>query len=139
MAQETSNRHEDMEQVRRRFEEFRSANPVRTRFPEALWMAAVELAARHGLKPTSRALGLAVPSLRRWIEDRGGAQNPTRVDSKQSDANLPTFVEFLAPTTGAVANCNVEVESPHGGKLRLELRVVATTELASLIRAFVGR
>jgi hypothetical protein len=30
------------------------------------------------------------------------------------------------------------VESVQGGKLRLELKAVATTELASLIRAFVN-
>jgi hypothetical protein len=138
VAQEPSNSYDDMEQVRRRFEEFRSANPVRTPFPEALWMAAVELATRHGIKPTARTLGLAVPSLRKRMGDRGGARNANQVEPKQRSANLPAFVEFLAPATGAVTNCSVEVESPQGGKLRLELKVVAPTELASLIRAFVG-
>jgi len=75
VAQEPSNSYDDMEQVRRRFEEFRSTNPVRTAFPEALWVAAVELASGRGMKPTARTLGLAVPSLRKRIEDRGGARN----------------------------------------------------------------
>ena len=139
MAHEPSNRDDEIEQVRRRFEEFRTANPSRTRFPEALWMAAAELATRHGVNATARVLRLAVPSLRKWVENRGGAQNAKRVEAKQRAAALPAFVEFLAPASGAVANCSVEVESPQGGKLRLELKVVATTELASLIRAFVGR
>jgi hypothetical protein len=38
-----------------------------------------------------------------------------------------------------VATCTVEVESAQGGKLRLELRAMATTELVELIRAFVSR
>jgi hypothetical protein len=70
--------------------------------------------------------------------DRSGARNAKQVEPKQRSANLPAFVEFLAPAAGAVTNCSVEVESPQGGKLRLELKVVPTTELASLIRAFVG-
>lgn len=50
----------------------------------------------------------------------------------------PTFMEFVAPGAKALTNCTVEVESAHGGKLRLELEVVATTEPASLIRASVN-
>ena len=97
MAQEPSNSYGDMEQVRRRFEEFRSANPARTPFPEAPWMAAVELATRHGMKPTARTLGLAVPSLRKRMGDRGGARNAKHVKPEQRCANPPAFVEFLAP------------------------------------------
>jgi hypothetical protein len=33
----------------------------------------------------------------------------------------------------------VEVESAQGGKLRLELKAIATTELVDLIRAFVSQ
>jgi hypothetical protein len=47
-------------------------------------------------------------------------------------------VELLTPLSAAVTNCSVEVESVQGGKLRLELKAVATTELVNLIRAFVG-
>lgn len=61
MALDRSNSYDDMEQVRRRFEEFRQANPVRARFPEALWVAAAELATRHGVKASASALRLAVP------------------------------------------------------------------------------
>jgi endonuclease YncB( thermonuclease family) len=50
----------------------------------------------------------------------------------------PSFLEFVAAGAKAVTNCTVEVESSQGGKLRLELKGVATTELADLIRAFVS-
>jgi hypothetical protein len=49
---------------------------------------------------------------------------------------LPAFVELLASGSGAATSCLVEVESPRGGKLRLELRAIETRELAELIRAF---
>ena len=47
-------------------------------------------------------------------------------------------MEFVAPGAKAVTNCTVEVESAHGSKLKLELKGVATAELASLIQAFVS-
>jgi hypothetical protein len=47
-------------------------------------------------------------------------------------------MEFEAPGAKAVTNCTVEMESVQGGKLRLKLKAVATTQLASLIRAFVS-
>jgi len=37
-------------------EEWRSANPPRTRLPESIWEAAVEMAQRHGLHCTTKAL-----------------------------------------------------------------------------------
>jgi hypothetical protein len=139
MAQESTNSNEEMEQVRRRFEEFRRANPARSRFPEALWMAAAELAARQGVYRTARALKLAVPSLRKWLAKRSGAPKPTRAaKQKQERADLPAFVEFLAPAVSGVTNCSVEVESPQGAKLRLELKAIAAGEVAQLIRSFVN-
>jgi hypothetical protein len=48
-----------------------------------------------------------------------------------------TFMEFVAPGAKPVTNCTVEVESVRGGKLRLDLKAIATAELVDLIRAFV--
>jgi len=53
-------------------------------------------------------------------------------------------VELLAESTGAAlrggagTSCLVEVESPRGAKLRLELKAIPTSELAGLIRAFAA-
>jgi hypothetical protein len=53
-------------------------------------------------------------------------------------APAPNFMEFVAPGAKPVTNCTVEVESAQGSKLRLELRGVATGELADLIHTFVS-
>jgi hypothetical protein len=53
--------------------------------------------------------------------------------------DLPAFVELLTSSSGATTSCLVEVESPQGAKLRLELKGIATSELAKLIRAFATR
>ena len=43
MAQETALYRDDVEQVRRRFGEWRSTHAVRSRLPEELWAAAADL------------------------------------------------------------------------------------------------
>jgi hypothetical protein len=132
MASEAADVQGELEQLRRRFEEFRNTQSARSRLPESLWAAAAELARRHGVNPTARALRLDYTGLRKRVEKQG------RHKRKREVAAPPTFMEFIAPGAKAVTNCTVEVESAQGGKLRLELKAVATTELASLIRAFVN-
>jgi hypothetical protein len=124
---------DDLEQLRRRFEEFRNAQPGHSRLPEALWAAAAELAKRYGVNPTARALRLEYAGLRKRVGNRG---QPKR---KRTAATTPSFMEFVAPGAKAVTNCTVEVETAQGGKLRLELKAVAITEIAGLIRAFVNQ
>jgi hypothetical protein len=124
---------DELEQLRRRFEEFRNSQPVRSRLPENLWLAAAELAKRHGVNPIARALHLDYSGLRKRALKQG------RPKEKRVGAQAPGFLEFLAPGAKAVTNCTVEVESTQGAKLRLELKAVATPELVSLIRAFVSQ
>ena len=140
MAQETALYRDDVEQVRRRWAEWRSMHAVRSRLPEELWAAAVELVQRDGIDATARALDVDKPSLRKWA----GRLNPTpsqpvrrKSQPKQRANALPAFVELLASGSGGMAaSCLVEVESPRGAKLRLELKGMQASELAELIRAF---
>lgn len=133
MATEASAVPEDLEQLRHRFEEFRKAQPGHSRLPESLWAAATELAKRYGVNPTARALRLEYGGLRKRVENR------PRRKAKSQKAEPPSFLEFIAPGAKPVTNCTVEVESAQGGKLRLELKAMATTELVNLIRAFVSQ
>ena len=140
MAQETALYRDDAEQVRRRFADWRSAHAVRSRLPEELWAAAAELVERDGIDATARALEVDKPSLRKWtdrLRPRPQAKR-RRGQPKRRSSSAPAFMELLAATPGTLTSCLVEVESPHGGKLRLELKAIATAELAGLIRAFGG-
>jgi hypothetical protein len=141
MAQETALYRDDVEQVRRRWAEWRSTHAVRSRLPEELWSAAVELVQRDGIDATARALDVDKPSLRKWAGRLNpGPPQPTRRKSQLKErANaLPAFVELLASGSSAGTSCLVEVESPRGAKLRLELKAIATSNLAELIRAFAA-
>jgi len=144
MGQEAASDREDVEQLRLEFEAFRRAHAVRSRLPEDLWAAAAKLARRDGIEVTARVLDVDRPSLQKWterLELRGQAKpagTPVESQAKKRAQAAPTFVELLAETTGTATSCLVEVESPKGGKLRLELKAIRSTELAELIRAFVA-
>jgi len=56
----------------------------------------------------------------------------------QGGSGGAAFVELLAASTGAATSCVMEVESPSGGKLRLDLKTIATSQLAELICAFAA-
>src|SRR5665213_1952502 len=135
-----NNEYQDLEDLRVSFEEFRSGNRPRTRFPEELWRAAAEIAARRGMKITARVLHLDTNSLKKWVSKQDGAAEPKRAKRKYTKRKAAvvetpaTFLELLAPSRGSSASCIVEVESPRGGKLRMELKGVATCEIAQLIQ-----
>ena len=126
----------------RRFVEFRSTHPVRSRLPEELWAAAAKLARRDGIEATALALDVDRPSLQKWTDRFEPGVQSRRVsldDSVELTVSAgPAFVELLAETTGAAPSCLVEVESPRGGKLRLELKGIQPSALAELIRAFAA-
>jgi len=130
---------DDVEELRRRFEEFRSQHRARTRLPEELWRAAAEVAERRGMNLVCRCLRLDANSLKKWMGKGVSGSKPRYARKKRSKLTTPAaFVELLTPATGVAASCIVEVESQRGGKLRLELRGVATSEIAQLIHSFAG-
>ena len=144
MTRGSASHREDVERLGRRFAEFRSTHPVRSRLPEELWAAAAKLARRDGVEATALALDVDRPSLQKWTDRfELGVQVQARKPRRQRRAGravraAPAFVELLAETTGAAASCLVEVESPRGAKLRLEMKAVQASTLAELIRAFAA-
>ena len=141
MAEETAVYRDEVEQVRRRWAEWRrsAGDAMRARPPEELWAAAVELVHRDGIDVTARALDVDKPSLRKWTDRLQPKRQPRprRLPQKRGNA-LPAFVELLASGSGMGTSCLVEVESPRGAKLRLELKGMRASELAELIRAFAA-
>jgi hypothetical protein len=123
---------EDVEQLRLRFAEHRQAHAPRTRLPRELWAGAAKLARRDGITATARALGVDLSSMKRWTE----RLEPRDTSRKSGKPTAPgAFVELLAAETAPATSCQVEVESPRGTKLRLELKTVTAQQLAELVRA----
>jgi hypothetical protein len=67
------------------------------------------------------------------------AAAPGPVKQRKQVDPAPAFVELIGAVPQLTTDCRIEVESDHGAKLRLELKGVATSELASLIRGFTGQ
>jgi hypothetical protein len=65
---------ESIIQLQRQLDQFRSTQPHRTRLPESLWQAAVELARVHGLHPVVQPLRLDYMGLKRRLEGLPAAQ-----------------------------------------------------------------
>lgn len=90
---------------------------------------------------TARVLGVDRPSLQKWtgrLEPRASTKSPKSPRRHPlGGSTAPAFAELLA-STGTATSCVVEVESASGGKLRLDLKTIATGQLAELIRAFAA-
>jgi hypothetical protein len=130
MVQASREEAADLEQLRQQLTTFRNTQSVRSRLPEPLWASATELASRYGVHRIARALHLDYTGLKKRVEQQA---RPTPKPASVT----PTFVEVVGPAV-PVTPCRVEVESSHG-KLRFELPAMATTELVSLLRAFLSQ
>lgn len=108
-----------MEQTRRRMERWRATRMASGPMPEKLWAAAAKLARRHGVYPTARALGLEYNKLKRLSQS---------AHHTQKALPSPGFVELIAPQPAGVSQCRIELESPRGGRLKIEFPAVASAD-----------
>ena len=116
-------------QLQRQLDQFRSSQPRRTRLPESLWQAAVELARQHGLHAVAHPLRLDYMGLKRRLA--GGKE----VGEKKKSAS-PGFVELITAHPAALAECVIEFESGGGGKMRIQWKGSGAPDWASLLRAW---
>ena len=140
MAAEIPDIRPDMRKVYLRLKRWRSSHARRVPIPESLWAAAGELARAHGINPTAKALHLeygklkqraeaAVPTVKRRMV-KALAEGPRRARRTAP----PTFMELITPRPGSAASAVVELEGPRG-RMKIELKGVATAELVALSRA----
>jgi hypothetical protein len=110
-------------QLQRQLDQFRSTQPRRTKLPESLWQAAVELARQHGIYPVAHPLRLDYVGLKKRL---GGLSVLRRKATK------PAFVELIAPQE----ECVIEFESARGSKMRIQWKASAPRDWVSLLRAW---
>ena len=110
-------------QLQRQLDQFRSAQPRRTKLPESLWQAAVELARLHGVYSVAHPLRLDYMGLKKRL---GGAPVLRRKATK------PAFVELIAPQE----ECVIEFEAPSGNKMRVQWKASTPRDWVSLLRAW---
>ena len=118
---------EPVAQLQRQLEQFRSSKPGRTKLPESLWQAAVELAREHVVYPVAHPLRLDYTRLKKRL---GGSPNSRRKATK------PAFVELVAPSRAELEECVIEFESSGGSKMRIQWNASAPPDWTALLRAW---
>lgn len=130
-ARKTGDLPADLENTRRRLEQWRQRSQAPTPLPESLWAQAVKLAGRYGVSRTARALGLGYYSLKDRVEkeaDASAAGSPTRSEA--------AFLELAVSPHRGVGECILEWEDAGGGKMRVHLKGVEVPDLVALSRSF---
>ena len=110
-------------QLQRQLDQFRSTQARRTKLPEPLWQAAVELARQHGIYPVAHPLRLDYMGLKKRL---GG------IPVLRRKATKPAFVELIAPQE----ECVIEFEAPSGNKMRVQWKASTPRDWGSLLHAW---
>ena len=118
---------EPIAELQRQLDQFRSTRLRRTKLPESLWQAAVDLARQHGVHSVAQPLRLDYMGLKKRLGE------PSRQRRK---APRPAFVELITPHPAAPEECVIEFESSRGGKMRIQWKALAPPDWASLLRAW---
>src|SRR5580692_2535274 len=118
---------EPIAELQRQLDQFRSTQQRRTKLPESLWQAAVELARRHGVYSVAKPLRLDYMGLKKRLGEPS---------SRRRKASRPSFVELIAPDPATVEECVIEFESSRGAKMRIQWRATTPPDWASLLRAW---
>ena len=123
-----------LELTAQRFARWREVRRRGEHVPPALWAAAVELAAAHGVLRVADELQLDVERLTRRMQHVAAASPATGEADTQ-------FVEMFATTTAPavdVRECVVELHNARGATMRVELAGSGLAALADLCSAFCG-
>lgn len=123
--------------------------------PQALWSAAVALAARHGVYAVARSLGLEFAKLKRLLEERdaprpeekerrpeAGRSRRRSVSVQQVEAG--GFVEvdasgLFGQNARGAESAVVELFAADGARMRISLSGRAALDLPGLVSAFARR
>ena len=119
---------EAIAQLQRQLDQFRSTQPRRTKLPEPLWQAAVDLAREHGIYSVARPLRLDYVGLKKRL---GGI--PTL---RRRTTGAAKFVELTAPQATSQHECAIDFECPRGRKMRIQWKASAPPDWISLLRAW---
>ena len=126
---------EPIAQLQRQLDEFRSTHATRTKLPEPLWQAAVELARQHGVHAVAHPLRLDYMGLRRRLDESHNPQ-PKTAQPPAKGHTKPVFVELVARHPATLDEFVIEFESSRGGKMRIQWKATATPDWTSLLRAW---
>lgn len=117
--------------LKRRLDTWRKSNRPRAPMPYELWLEAAELATQQGIYRTSKALGLSYTSLKQRVVANTSGAGPVASCARSPEM---AFVELLPPIEECMTECELEVEPLRGPRLRIRMKNLAPSGLATIIR-----
>ena len=125
----TSPTPEPILQLQRQLEDFRRSRTTRTKLPESVWLAAVELARQFGIYPVAHPLRLDYMGLKKRL---GKLSQPPH----RRRAAAPAFLEVVAAEPATQEACLIEFESPRGAKMRIHWKTTTPPDWTNLLHAW---
>lgn len=117
---------QSLEHVRQQLTRWRASNCAPTPIPDAIWSKAAQLAGRHGIGQVARALRLDYAALKKRARPSAREAEPV---------GAPTaFIELLSPPLTQIGRCVLEIETARGNELRLKMRDVSSSAVATILR-----
>ena len=111
--------------LQKRFDAWRKSHKTRTRIPDRLWDSAVQVAQRHSLHRTARALHLDYYALKKRLDAAGVEKGP-----------VPSFIELSPPAPEPIPECVIELETRNGSKMRIQIKGMGSPDLNALSSTF---
>jgi hypothetical protein len=121
----------DIEQVRRRLQEWRRSRRHGARIPEGLWRSAVKLAKKYRPSRVAHTLGLDYDGLKQRL-------NTLNQHDTSEQETQPGFIELLPFAPSSHCECTMEIEDRRGAKMKLELKGASAGDVAAVSRALWG-
>ena len=118
---------EAITQLQRQVEQFRSTQTGRTKLPESLWQAAVELARQYGVYAVAQPLRLDYTRLKQRLDG---------ISKRPRQASKPAFIELIGDGPATLPECVIEFELARGSKMRIQWKASVPPDWASLLRAW---
>ena len=126
---------EPIAQLQRQLEEFRSAHATRTKLPEPLWQAAVELARQHGVYPVAHPLRLDYMGLRRRLGESHSPQ-PKTARHQRKDTPSRHSSNWSHGIRQRLMNASSSLSLRRDGKMRIQWKATAPPDWSSLLQAW---
>ena len=121
-----------LEELRRRFKDWRQSGRKGRKIPEEMWREAAELASEHGVNRVARSLGLDYNGLKQRMNE--GLRTKAKL---LPNVRGPNFIELSVDTVARIPECVMEFQGRQG-KLTIRLTEPGATDVVLLAKALTG-
>lgn len=122
----------ELQELRGDLEEWRACHRAPESIPSRIWSEAIRLARVHGIGQVARALKLDYGRLKQKMNGETARRNPQAAERFDQQ----TFVELVGPMP--IGRCRLRLESARGKTIEADLKSVAPSALAVILRELVS-